>query len=51
MRQRRPDYIVRHAVKGMLPKGRLGRRMLKKLKVYATPTHPHEAQQPKVLEL
>lgn len=51
MRQRRPDYIVRHAVKGMLPKGRLGRRMLKKLKVYAAPTHPHEAQQPKVLEL
>ena len=51
MRQRRPDYIVRHAVKGMLPKGPLGRRMLKKLKVYASPTHPHEAQQPKVLAL
>ncbi len=51
MRQRRPDYIMRHAVKGMLPKGPLGRRMLKKLKVYATPTHPHEAQQPKVLAL
>ena len=44
MRQRRPDYIMRHAVKGMLPKGPLGRRMLKKLKVYASPTHPHEAQ-------
>ncbi len=51
MRQRRPDYIVRHAVKGMLPKGPLGRSMLKKLKVYATTTHPHEAQQPKVLAL
>ena len=51
MRQRRPDYIMRHAVKGMLPKGPLGRRMLKKLKVYAAPTHPHEAQQPKVLAL
>ena len=51
MRQRRPDYIMRHAVKGMLPKGPLGRRMLKKLKVYASPTHPHEAQQPKVLAL
>ncbi len=51
MRQRRPDYIMRHAVKGMLPKGPLGRSMLKKLKVYATPTHPHEAQQPKVLAL
>jgi len=51
MRQRRPDYIMRHAVKGMLPKGPLGRNMLKKLKVYASPTHPHEAQQPKVLAL
>ena len=51
MRQRRPDYIMRHAVKGMLPKGPLGRSMLKKLKVYATTTHPHEAQQPKVLAL
>ena len=51
MRQRRPDYIMRHAVKGMLPKGPLGRSMLKKLKVYASPTHPHEAQQPKVLAL
>lgn len=51
MRQRRPEYIVRHAVKGMLPKGPLGRSMLKKLKVYTSPTHPHEAQQPKVLEL
>ncbi len=51
MRQRRPEYIVRHAVKGMLPKGPLGRQMLKKLKVYAAPTHPHEAQQPQVLEL
>ena len=51
MRQRRPEYLVRHAVKGMLPKGPLGRQMLKKLKVYAAPTHPHEAQQPQVLEL
>ncbi|MCH8962243.1 MAG: 50S ribosomal protein L13 [Bacteroidetes bacterium] len=51
MRQRRPDYIMRHAVKGMLPKGPLGRSMLKKLKVYASPKHPHEAQQPKVLAL
>ncbi len=51
MRQRRPDYIMRHAVNGMFPKGPLGRSMLKKLKVYASPTHPHEAQQPKVLAL
>ena len=51
MRERQPEYLVRHAVKGMLPKGPLGRQMLKKLKVYAAPTHPHEAQQPQVLEL
>ena len=42
---------VEFAVRGMLPKGPLGRSMLKKLKVYASPTHPHEAQQPKVLAL
>lgn len=51
MRQRRPEHIMRQAVKGMLPKGPLGRQMLKKLKVYAAPTHPHDAQQPKILEL
>ena len=51
MRTRRPEFIVRNAVKGMLPKGPLGRRMLTKLKVYAGPTHPHEAQQPQELEL
>ncbi len=51
MRQRRPIYIMEHAIKGMLPKGSLGRRMFKKLKVYASPTHPHEAQQPQVLSL
>ena len=51
MRQRQPNHIVEHAVKGMLPKGPLGRSMFKKLKVYASPTHPHEAQQPKVLAL
>jgi len=39
--------VVRHAVKGMLPSNRLGSRLLKKLKVYAGPEHPHEAQQPK----
>lgn len=51
MRQRRPEHLMRHAVKGMLPKGRLGRQMLKKLKVYASPSHPHEAQQPEILAL
>jgi large subunit ribosomal protein L13 len=45
-----PDRILRFAVKGMLPKTRLGRRQMLKLKVYAGPTHPHAAQQPKVYE-
>jgi large subunit ribosomal protein L13 len=39
--------VIRFAVRGMLPKNRLGRQMIKKLKIYATPGHPHEAQQPK----
>jgi len=43
-----PDRIIRHAVKGMLPKTRLGRRQLVKLRVYAGATHPHAAQQPQV---
>jgi large subunit ribosomal protein L13 len=51
MMKRHPTYALKHAVKGMLPKNRLGRRMLGKLKVYAGAEHPHEAQQPKVLEL
>lgn len=51
MRERRPEYIVRHAVKGMLPKGPLGRSMLSKLKVYADAEHPHAAQQPEPLVL
>ena len=51
MRTRKPTFIVEKAVKGMLPKGPLGRQMLKKLKVYAGPEHPHEAQQPQPLTL
>ncbi len=50
-RQRFPERIIQEAVKGMLPKNALGRHTLKKLKVYAGPAHPHEAQQPKPLEL
>jgi large subunit ribosomal protein L13 len=46
-----PEDTVRGAVRGMLPKGPLGRRMLKKLKVYAGPTHPHSAQTPKPLQV
>lgn len=48
--QKRPEKIVELAVKGMLPKNRLGRKMYTKLKVYAGAEHPHEAQQPEVYE-
>lgn len=48
---RRPEQILERAVKGMLPKNRLGRRMARKLKVYSGPDHPHAAQQPRPLEL
>jgi large subunit ribosomal protein L13 len=47
----RPEEVVRRAIRGMLPKGPLGRRMLKKLKVYAGPDHPHAAQRPQPLEV
>jgi large subunit ribosomal protein L13 len=46
-----PRLVVEHAVKGMLPKNRLGRRIFKKLKVYADANHPHQAQMPEALEL
>jgi len=46
-----PERVIETAVKGMLPRGPLGRQMFKKLKVYAGPNHPHEAQQPKPLAL
>ncbi len=49
--QQHPERVIEHAVRGMLPKNRLGRQMLKKLKVYAGPEHPHAAQQPKPLAL
>ena len=49
--QKFPARVIETAVRGMLPKTRLGRRMFTKLKVYAGKAHPHEAQQPKVLEL
>ena len=51
LRQRRPEKLVENAVRGMLPKNRLGRQLFRKLKVYAGPDHPHQAQQPEVLEL
>lgn len=46
VRARHPEFIVEHAVKGMLPKNRLARRMLTKLRVFAGPNHTHEAQNP-----
>ena len=48
---RRPEEVLRRAVKGMLPHNKLGAAQLRKLKVYAGPEHPHEAQHPEVLEL
>jgi len=48
---RHPERVLQSAVKGMLPKNKLGRRMIKKLKIYTSDTHPHQAQQPKPLEL
>ncbi len=51
MLESKPEEIIRHAVKGMLPKNSLGRKLLKKLKIYASAEHPHAAQQPTPLEL
>jgi large subunit ribosomal protein L13 len=51
MLERRPEDVIRKAVKGMLPRNRLGRAQLRKLKVYAGPEHPHHAQRPKELEI
>ena len=48
---KKPTEMIRIAVRGMLPKNSLGRQMLRKLKIYAGPSHPHEAQQPVSLEL
>ncbi|WP_420612446.1 50S ribosomal protein L13 [Candidatus Spongiisocius sp.] len=49
--ERRPEAVIERAVRGMLPKTKLGRRMIRKLKVYAGPDHPHQAQSPEVLDL
>jgi len=49
--ERRPEEVLRRAVKGMLPKNRLARKQINKLKIYAGPEHPHEAQAPKPLNL
>jgi large subunit ribosomal protein L13 len=51
MRARHPERIIETAVRGMLPKGPLGRSLIRKLKVYSGSTHDHQAQQPKTLEI
>ncbi|GAB4332507.1 MAG: 50S ribosomal protein L13 [Calditrichia bacterium] len=51
MIERHPERVIEHAVRLMLPKNALGRKMLKKLKVYAGPEHPHQAQNPQPLEI
>jgi large subunit ribosomal protein L13 len=50
MLERRPQEVIRLAVKGMLPRNRLARQQLRKLRVYAGPDHPHEAQQPRAID-
>lgn len=50
LQAKKPDEIIRHAIKGMMPKGKLGRQMYKKLKVYAGSEHKHGAQKPEVWE-
>ena len=51
MINKKPEYVITHAVKGMLPKGPFGRQMLKKLFVYAGPDHKHTAQKPETLDI
>jgi large subunit ribosomal protein L13 len=46
MLQKHPDRVIRQAVWGMLPKNKIGRRLIKRLKIYAGPEHPHQAQNP-----
>ncbi|GJQ61310.1 MAG: 50S ribosomal protein L13 [Melioribacteraceae bacterium] len=50
-KDKKPEFIIENAVKGMLPKNRLGRKLIKKLKVYTGEEHPHVAQQPEVMSL
>ncbi len=49
VREKHPERLIEHAVKGMIPKNRLGRRLITKLKVYRGPNHPHQAQNPAVM--
>ena len=49
--KKKPEFVVEKAVRGMLPKNKLGRQMFRKLKVYRSSDHPHEAQKPEILEV
>jgi large subunit ribosomal protein L13 len=51
VRAKKPEFIIESAVKGMLPKTRLGRKLIKKLKVYAGDAHPHQAQKPELFSI
>lgn len=51
MRQKKPAFIIEHSVKGMLPRNKLGREMIKKLKIHTGSEHPYEAQKPKTLSV
>lgn len=51
VREKHPERLIEHAVKGMIPKNRLGRRLITKLKVYRGPNHPHQAQNPATMAL
>lgn len=51
MMKKNPEHVIRHAVKGMLPKNKLGAKLLKKLRVYPAEAHPHTAQKPKALTI
>jgi len=51
MKERKPDYIIMHAVKGMMPKSRLGKQQIRKLRIFAGEEHPYEAQKPIKVEI
>lgn len=51
MINKNPQFVIEHAVKGMLPKNRLGKKLIKKLKVYSGDNHPHQAQKPELLSI
>ncbi|MBM3699577.1 MAG: 50S ribosomal protein L13 [Actinobacteria bacterium] len=51
MLAKKPEFVLRHSIKGMIPHNILGRQILKKLKIYAGDSHPHESQKPEVLEV